>query len=264
MTKKTIWIFSLILFFSTILVACNDEEKDMNEMPEEDDMAILEVDLQVPDSVEVNETLEMKAVVTYGDEMVSDADEVEYEVWEEGQQEDSYRIEATNHGDGTYTAETSFEQDGIFHIQVHVTARDLHTMPKQEVTVGEGGEYPDEEDQDSTDEHHDESGHSHSEEASEGFTMEFTELDPVQVMEEINLTVQLKMDNKSLTNAKVQYEIWNDTISDKHEWIPAEEKNPGEYHATHQFSDPGEYNIQVHVENDEGLHEHETYELEVK
>ena len=29
----------------------------------------------------------------------------------------------------------------LFHIQVHVTARGMHTMPKKEVTVGDGGHY---------------------------------------------------------------------------------------------------------------------------
>ena len=83
----------------------------------------------------------MAAVVTQGDEKVEDADEVVFEVWEEGKKDDSVKIESTNEKDGLYTAETTFDHDGLFHVQVHVTARGLHTMPIKEVTVGNGGTY---------------------------------------------------------------------------------------------------------------------------
>lgn len=45
--------------------------------------------------------------------------------------EESSLIEAKNNNDGTYDAETTFEHDGVFTVQVHVTARGLHTMPKK-------------------------------------------------------------------------------------------------------------------------------------
>src|SRR5699024_8322134 len=118
---------------------------------------VLEVDLQVNDSIEAGETLDLLAEVTYGDEIVTDADEVEYEIWEKGEKDDSYFLEADNHEDGTYTAETTFDKDGIYHVQVHVTARDMHTMPEQEVTVGEGGDYSHVEEEE--DKHHEEMDH---------------------------------------------------------------------------------------------------------
>ena len=101
----------------------------------------ISVDLTVTEEVEVNGTIEMAAVVTQGDEKVEDADEVVFEVWEEGKKDESVKIESTNEKEGLYTAETSFDHDGLFHIQVHVTARGMHTMPKKEVTVGNGGDY---------------------------------------------------------------------------------------------------------------------------
>ena len=97
--------------------------------------------LTVTEQVEVDGTIKMAAVVTQGDDKVDDADEVEFEVWEEGKKDESVKIESTNDKDGLYTAETSFDHDGLFHVQVHVTARGLHTMPKKEVTVGNGGNY---------------------------------------------------------------------------------------------------------------------------
>lgn len=100
----------------------------------------LDVELSVTEEVAVNEEVEMKAVVSQGEEMIEDADEVVYEVWEEGKKEDSVMIDAVNEKNGIYTATTSFDHDGIYHIQVHVTARALHTMPVKQVTVGEGAQ----------------------------------------------------------------------------------------------------------------------------
>ena len=94
--------------------------------------------LTVTEQVDVNGIIKMAAVVTQGEDKVDNADEVEFEVWEEGKKDDSVKIESKNDKDGLYTAETSFDHDGLFHVQVHVTARGLHTMPKKEVTVGNG------------------------------------------------------------------------------------------------------------------------------
>ncbi|GAB3793351.1 FixH family protein [Virgibacillus kimchii] len=141
--QKKMAMFVLLLILIIGLAACNGnaETDDNDNMDDPEEMPVLEVDLQVNDSAEPGETVEMLAEVTYGDETVTDADEVDYEVWEKGERDDGYFIEAENLGDGTYTAETSFDEDGIYHVQVHVTARDMHTMPQQEVTVGEGGDY---------------------------------------------------------------------------------------------------------------------------
>lgn len=77
---------------------------------------------------------------------VDDADDVEFEVWEDGEKEDTLsmdddstdKFDADNDGDGVYSGEISFDKDGVFVVQVHVTAEGLHTMPLQKVTVGEG------------------------------------------------------------------------------------------------------------------------------
>ena len=63
------------------------------------------------------------------------------------------KIESVNEKDGLYTAETTFDHDGLFHIQVHVTARGFHTMPIKEVTVGDGGQYEEEHESEGHGEH---------------------------------------------------------------------------------------------------------------
>ena len=74
---------------------------------------MLEVELTVTETVEVDETVEMKALVTQGDEKIEDADEVVFEVWEEGKKSESEMIDSVNEKDGIYTAETSFDHDGF-------------------------------------------------------------------------------------------------------------------------------------------------------
>ena len=65
-------------------------------------------------------------------------------------------------------------------------------------------------------------------------------------------------------NAKFRYEIWNFDVSERHDLEDAEEGAPGEYSSSFVFAEKGTYTVQIHVEDDEGLHEHEDYEVEVK
>ena len=38
--------------------------------------------------------------------------------------------------DGVYEAKYTFDHDGVYYMFAHTTARGLHVMPKQELTVG--------------------------------------------------------------------------------------------------------------------------------
>lgn len=247
MKKKTLGILTVLLLL--ILSACSSKEE--NNADADVEVYPLEVDLTVTEKVEVGDTVQMEAIVTYGDEKVADADEVVYEIWEEGKKDESYKIEATNEKDGSYTAETSFDHDGLFHVQVHVTAKQLHTMPVKEVTVGNGG-------------HYENSGEEHDHGHAEGFSMHFNELDGVTTGEEIDLTTHIQMEEKPMENLNVRYEIWNDAEDNgKHEWADASESSAGEYKASYQFDQAGTYKVQIHVKDDEDLHEHETVTIEV-
>src|SRR5699024_9704099 len=157
-----------------------------------------------------------------------DADEVVYEVWKDDEDQDdnekdqeseddqdagdeddmfsddSEMIEATNHKDGTYTAETSFDEDGVYTDQVHVTARDLHTMPLHDISVGEGWRKDDEHD-----EHGDE----------ESVSSHFLEPEEGSNDEESKLMTHHQNDNETITNANVTYEIENENEEDEREKV---------------------------------------------
>src|SRR5690625_1939705 len=134
MRKKLFMSFLTLLFIP--LVACsnnnNNAENNLN-----DELLDLKVEFDVPESIEVGETLELKAIVTYGDEKVTDADDVNFEYWEEGNKDDSEKVDAKNNEDGTYTADVTFDDDAVIVMYAHTTARDLHTMPKRTVIVGD-------------------------------------------------------------------------------------------------------------------------------
>lgn len=251
--KKRLWPV-VIGIFVLGLAACG---KGASEDSDNDIPKPIDVVLEVQETAEIGETVPFKATVTQGEEKVADADEVEFEIWEEGKKEDSEMIEAKNNKDGTYEAEKSFDADGVYTVQVHVTARGLHTMPKKSITVGEGAASEGE------DGHHHgedgEEGHHHS----EGFSMHFMKPENPAAGKQTELIVHLQNEDHPMENARVRFEIWNEG-SDKHEFVDAKESEQGEYAAHYDFKKAGAYKIQIHVEDDQGLHEHEEHEIEVK
>ena len=238
--------FGLLLVIVVLgaLAACGKEDDVPTEVKPPE---MLEVELTVPETAAVDETVEMTAKVTQGDEKIEEADEVVFEVWEEGKKSDSEMIDSVNEKGGIYTAEKSFDHDGLFHVQVHVTANGMHTMPLTEVVVGGGGHYDEQAEED----------HDHA----EGFSMHFTAADELTAETEESLVVHIQMDNEPLENLRVRYEIWSDL---SHDWVDAVESNAGEYTADYTFNEASTYHVQIHVQDENELHEHETFELVVQ
>lgn len=143
------------IFMIAVLAACGGDDNTNVE----DELDMLEVDFTVPEEAEAGEVVELEADVTYGDEAVPDANEVDFEIWEMCDKDNSVHEEPTNNDDGTYTLEYTFEEDGIYEIYAHTTAHDMHTMPKKEITIGEGGEYDCEEEDDDHMDHDDHDEH---------------------------------------------------------------------------------------------------------
>jgi hypothetical protein len=217
----------------------------------------LEVALDVPESADVNEKVVFTATVTQGDEKIKDADEVEFEIWEDGKKGDSEMIEAKNNGDGTYEMEKAFDRDGAFIVQVHVTARGMHNMPKKSIAVGKGAA-------NGHGEHHD-GGHHQGEHAhSDGFSMHFMKPADLQAGKDAEFTVHLEHNGQPLENAQVRFEIWQEETPGQHDWADAKEVRAGEYAGSYTFTKKGKYMIQIHVKDGKELHEHEQHELEVK
>ncbi|QOR65974.1 FixH family protein [Cytobacillus suaedae] len=250
----------LLGLFVLLIVGCN------NQGEQNEEVQFIEVVIQTPDNIEPNESIEIGALVTLGDENVEDAQEVKFEIWEEGQETEHEMIPAKHVGDGLYTITKAFEKDGVYYVVAHVTARDMHNMPRKEVIVGDDQAQKDttveQEGQNQGSEGHQHHEHHHGHHNAHGtLVIDFQKEDSIQVEKPTNLIVLITTEDQPLTGANVRFEIWKQDES-KHEFIPAEEGNAGEYSLAHVFPKSGIYNIIIHVEKG-SLHEHIEKTVEV-
>jgi hypothetical protein len=128
--KKIIFLSLCVLF---VLGGCSKEEKS-DELP-----AFVEVVIQIPKTVYVDEEVVIEAHVTQGDEKVEDAKKVEFEIWKTDQ-ETHEKVLGEHQGEGIYSISSTFLEEGDYFVIAHVTARDMHNMPKQEFTVSKTAE----------------------------------------------------------------------------------------------------------------------------
>ena len=119
------WPFIILVLF--LLIGCNNNQ-DPHNTTNDDVPEIVEVSFKTsPESVRVNQEVQLIAIISQGEELVDDASLVEFEIWKDGQSKDQHeKIEANNKKNGEYTAFYSFKETGKYFIISHTTARDLH------------------------------------------------------------------------------------------------------------------------------------------
>lgn len=160
-----------ILFLVSLLfcTACNsnNETQDLNDNQAKEDQTnhqqhdptsdSLEVEIIMPDRLPLKKEVTLKAHLTAGKENVDDAQEVQFEVWKENEKKQSEMIDGKLDKDGVYTAKKTFEEEGIYYIQAHATARGMHVMPVKKFVVGKSLEIPsnDMSEQEQDHQHHD-------------------------------------------------------------------------------------------------------------
>lgn len=131
--KKTI---AALVMATMTLVGCSDKQATEVNSQQEGTLEEVMVEFQTPTELAVNEEVVLSVKVTQGDEAVDDADSVEFEVWESGMRDASEMIDGQLTEDGVYEAKYTFDHEGVYYMFAHTTARGLHVMPKQELTVG--------------------------------------------------------------------------------------------------------------------------------
>ncbi len=115
-----------------LLVGCTSAPE------EKTSLEIVKVEMQFPESVDEAEEVVVRTLVTQGEENVEDAQEVQIEIWNvEKGKENSVLVDAEHVGDGVYEVKHSFEAKGVYRVQSHVTARDMHVMPTKQLVVGD-------------------------------------------------------------------------------------------------------------------------------
>lgn len=92
---------------------------------------MVHAEISVPETISLNKEETLSVTVSQGDQAVEDASEVQFEIWKADSKEESEMIRAEHTGDGIYEVQKSFSEEGSYFVQTHVTARDLHVMPKK-------------------------------------------------------------------------------------------------------------------------------------
>jgi hypothetical protein len=124
-------LLGILLLFGMLTGCSNQSDTTPGKEPQMVDVAIK----FVPEKINPNEEAKIEAVVTQGKDKVSDANEVKFEIWKTGQDQHEM-IEGKNEGKGVYSVKKTFSESGNYFVTAHVTARNLHTMPNKEFTVG--------------------------------------------------------------------------------------------------------------------------------
>ena len=131
MMKK--WLYSLVAV-PFVLFGCGEEEVETLETAEVP--AFVEVQIQTEEQLNVGE-VQLAARVTQDEEVVNDAQEIMFEVWESGFRDEGDMLDGQLTEDGIYVADYTFDHDGVYYMFAHTTARGMHVMPKQKLIVGE-------------------------------------------------------------------------------------------------------------------------------
>ncbi|MED4770431.1 FixH family protein [Cytobacillus firmus] len=131
--KKSIMFLLLFL----ILAGCSNK----NEIQSRENIReIIVVSVEtVPKEVKQNEEILIQAKITQGKEVVTDADDMKFEIWKEGvPSEEHEEIKGElNKEEGTYFVKKTFNEPGLYYVIAHVTARGMHNMPQVEIEVPE-------------------------------------------------------------------------------------------------------------------------------
>lgn len=255
--KKYLIVF-ISLFF--MITGCANSESEVNK---EEEPELLEVDLSAPEDILVGNEVVLAAEVTQGEEKVEDADEVKFEVRKVGD-EDSEMMGASHQGKGIYQIKKTFKEGGEYLVTAHVTARSMHNMPSEKITVGDPAETGSEtahQHNDTTDSHENgettEADHHHSK-----VSIDLDTNQDIKVNQKVTLSAQIKNEDQPLTGAAVRFEIWHDE-NHNHEFVDGTEIENGVYIYEKAFPKSGTYHIKVHVEKGE-IHDHKEEEITVK
>ncbi|MFD2443015.1 FixH family protein [Bacillus sp. CGMCC 1.16607] len=252
-------IVALILLIG-VIAGCSSKKEEQQAEPS---LEIIEVNIQIPETINPNEEAVIQAVVTQGKEKVDDANEVKFEIEKVGQQEHEM-LEAKNEGKGVYSINKTFTENGKYIVTSHVTARGMHSMPNKEFTVGTVEEDHSESDAAGHEGHEasqndQATGHGHHDSTIE---ILFNQDSDIAVNKEALLKTTIKHEGSPLLGAKVRYEVLLENENTP-QWIETNEDGEGSYSATNIFKKAGMYHLQIHVNKDE-IHDHKIVMINVK
>lgn len=244
-------VFSLLFAFLLIMTGCSNTKEEVKDQVVEKPV---EVKILLPtDEININKEVTIRAEVTQNEKAVSDADDIQFEIGKIG--EDSLAMLVPKNGvDGIYSAKYTFKQPGNYYVVAHVTARDQHTMPKEEFTVLTANS------------NDDKNQHEHSTSAKVhhhgDLLIHLMGTKNIEQKKENIFTIHVQSnEGKALEKANVRIETWKDEKG-KHVYTDAKEISPGEYEVKYSFEEKGIHTVKVHVEKEE-IHDHIEKEVNI-
>ena len=126
-------IICLLIVFLWIISGCSNHDTVHHgaEVGELIDV-LVEIDTQ---PIKIHDEVVIKAKIMQGQEVVTDATEVKFEIWRDGDEEREM-IEGEIHPEEeVYFINKIFHEPGLYYVIAHVTARNMHSMPKLELEV---------------------------------------------------------------------------------------------------------------------------------
>lgn len=163
-------LFLTLAMTAVLAVGCGAEDDSVDTLGSGEVPVEVIVEVLTPEKLNVGEATTLEVKVTQGGEVVNDADSVDFEVWESGLRDEGTMIDGEFTEDGVYTAEYTFDHDGVYYMYAHTTARGMHVMPKQQFIVGnpdmskvleDNSSSSMEDDSESQENHDDEQSHDH-------------------------------------------------------------------------------------------------------
>ncbi|WP_175631915.1 FixH family protein [Virgibacillus siamensis] len=239
----------LLLFTAAVLAACG--QTDNTSSSSDEVVQSIKADLKVPENAGIGDKVTFKVSVKQDGKAIEDADEVKFEIWKNGAKNKSDMIEAEHTSGGIYVVKKTFDQKGIYYVQSHVTANQMHTMPKKKINIGNAKA-----NKDRSGEKH-EHGHHHSQ-----TKVNFNPPETITAGKKTTFTVNVSTKEKPLQNGSVTLEIWQEN-QDKHQWLNMTEQSGGTYKGKTTFDKTGAYQIKVHVKKDD-IHYHKVFKTKVK
>ena len=129
-------LFLTLAMAAVLAVGCGAEDDSVDTLGNGEVPVEIIVEVLTPEKLNVGEATTLEVKVTQSGEAVNDADSVDFEVWESGLRDEGTMIDGEFTEDGVYTAEYTFDHDGVYYMYAHTTARGMHVMPKQQFIVG--------------------------------------------------------------------------------------------------------------------------------
>ncbi|MEK5495759.1 FixH family protein [Bacillus sp. FSL M8-0077] len=127
---KKSWILGFLLMF---LTACqlNPNTEELYEKP-----SVIHVNTNIPSHISSPKEQAFRFVIKENSQPIRASSDIKISVWKYGDDRQT-PVKAKWEGEGVYTANYMFPEDGLYDIRLDVTVADQHIMPIKRITVGQ-------------------------------------------------------------------------------------------------------------------------------